>query len=68
MARGAKILLPDDPANPEKCTMVQGVVWNPPSVRTNPLRLTKSDRKVYLLRWVHSLLGWSGVCSPTVQG
>ena len=32
-------------ANPKKCTMVQVVMWNPPSRPMNPLRLTKPDRK-----------------------
>ena len=45
MACGAKILLLDDPANPEKCTMVHGIVWNTPNGPTNPLRLTKPNRK-----------------------
>ena len=45
IARGAKTLLHPDPAYPENCTMVQGVVWNPPSGPTNPLRLTGPDRR-----------------------
>ena len=40
-----KVSMPDDPANPEKCTMVHRVVWNPPSGPTKPLRLTMPDRK-----------------------
>ena len=45
LACGAKILLPDDPANPQKCTIVQGIVWNLPKAPRNHFHLTMPDRK-----------------------
>ena len=45
MARGAKILLPDDPTNPEKRTVVHKIVWKPANGRTNLFRLTKPNGK-----------------------
>ena len=45
-SRGGQIVSADDPANPQKCTMVRGIMWHAPPSSTNRLHLTCTDPEV----------------------
>ena len=45
-SRGGQIVSADDPANPQKCTMVRGIMWQLPLSSTNRLHLTCTDPEV----------------------
>ena len=42
-SRGGQLVSADDPANPQKCTMVRGIMWQAPPSSTNRLHLTCTD-------------------------